>query len=296
MRSKIAILLGIFILSSVFNLGCGQSNTSGKAEEEITEAVQAGVEVLANLDEGGVQSGVSSVGLAPLDMPEGPRPGADLCSSVSFNACGTSAEKTRVKTFGGCTTTGGFTVTGTSTLLFSEASCLLPASGNPTITRTSDITLTGRRGGTLKINSGTHTDYRGNSIGGGQRLTRTGSNSFTFDVFGMHRVMTKSDGSAMFDISARTTSAVVGTGFVRSGRAISSGTWEVIHNLARYTATWTATGVTWTSSCACPTAGTISAIFSGTQTGTAAVTFSSTCGNVALTVNGSTTTVTLDSC
>ena len=100
---------------------------------------------------------------------------AATCWEPTFSAC--SATGVRTKDFGGCMI-GGATLEGTVTLTFNQPLCTVLTAGDM-VTRTADLTLTGRYGGTLEITS----------PGGGQTLTKT-ADGFEYSVGGMERVVT----------------------------------------------------------------------------------------------------------
>lgn len=91
-----------------------------------------------------------------------------------------------------------------------------------------------------------------------------------------------------------------GTSVSNSGgtRAITGGTMKVYHNVLRYSAAVTFTGVQWTSSSCCyPTAGSISTTLTGSVTGTSTLSFSTTCGSATFVdTSGTSSTVTLNQC
>lgn len=285
-----AVVCNVLCMSMI--AGCG-SKGKGAAEDDLSEAAQAVSDVVSGIDDNG---GQSSFALANEGDQSAMALG-DACSAATFNSCGTSASQTMVKTYSSCTTAAGYLMSGTVTLKFSEASCTMPVTGSPTVTRMPDLTLTGRRGATLRTTGTSHLDYRGVTISGGQRLTRTGSTSFTYDVLGVHRTLTTSSGSLLADVSTRTIAAIAGSGLTRSGRTLSSGTIEVIHNIAHYVATWTLNSLTWGSStCACPTSGNLSVSITGNVTATGSLSFGTTCGTGVWTVNGQSGDIKLDGC
>lgn len=143
--------------------------------------------------------------------------------------------------------------------------------------------------------STSHTDYRGTTIGGGARITRTGLLSFALDILGTHKVRTRANGSKAFDVSVRTTQSVEGHGELDGDRVLESGTIEVAHNQAEYVAEITLDEVKFTTGCCYPTSGQMNVTYSGSISGTATVTFPS-CGTISFKKNDVTSTFTLAGC
>jgi hypothetical protein len=173
------------------------------------------------------------------------------------------------------------------TLTFNRPDLCLVVTAGDAVTRTADFTLTGPYGGTLEVTS----------PGGGQTLTRTAT-GFEYTVQGMERVLTGPGGRKLFDISTRTTAPLVVTGSSRADLSIVSGTLEVIHNLAGYTASLTPENLAWSSSCNCAVSGTLTGTVSGggKLSGKSASVHITSCGHADVTVDGDTESVTLDRC
>ncbi|HXT99726.1 MAG TPA: hypothetical protein VN903_01950 [Polyangia bacterium] len=207
---------------------------------------------------------------------------AATCWEPTFSAC--SASGVRTKDFGGCII-GGATLEGTVTLTFNRALCVVLTAGDA-VTRTADLTLTGRYGGTLAITS----------PGGGQTLTKT-TDGFEYTVGGMERVLTGPGGRTLFDVATRTTAPIVVTGSSRADLKIASGSLEIDHKVAGYKVTLTANNLTWTSNCNCASSGMLSGVVSGGKHDgkTASVTITG-CGEADVTIDGDTESVTMDRC
>jgi len=185
-------------------------------------------------------------------------------------------------------------LTGSTTLTYDNGTC--DTSGDFEVTRTVDLTITGNYGGTLTVSSASHTDYLGASIGGGQKLT-VASGAKTFQVLGMNRILTGPGGHKYFDISTHTTADFTVTGSSLSNLTLDGGTLDIIHNLAEYTASWTANNIQWSANCYCPVSGTATGTFTGSVTGTMTIQYGSTCGEATVTgLDGNTSTVTLSVC
>lgn len=163
------------------------------------------------------------------------------------------------------------TLSGTITLSYSHMSCTLATDGD-TVTRTFDITVSGPRGGVLTKSSAVHADYKGDSYGGGGKITKT-SAGYNLEFLGKNLALTKNNKS-LFDISVRTLSPLQITGGLsRSQRRISNGSLEVNHNLAKFTSVITAQDLQWDNSCCHPISGSLSIAYSGSRTGTSSVQF-----------------------
>jgi len=126
-------------------------------------------------------------------------------------------------------------------------------------------------------------------------MTKT-ADGRTVAIAGLHKERTSAAGKKVIDISLRTTAPLVLTGISGDSLTVASGTVEVIHNLAEYTATFTSENLVYDSSACCyPTSGTISVAYDGSITGTGSVAFGS-CGTATFTRNSVEKAVTLAGC
>ena len=207
---------------------------------------------------------------------------AATCWEPTFSAC--SATGVRTKDFAGCMI-GGATVEGTATLTFNRPLCVVLTAGDA-VTRTADITVTGRYGGTLAITS----------PGGVQTLTKT-AEGFEYSVGGMERILTGSGGRTLFDVATRTTAPIVVTGSSRADLKIVSGSFEIDHKVAGYKVTLTPDNLTWTSACNCASSGTLTGVVSGGKhDGKTASIMITGCGEADVTIDGDTESVSMDRC
>ncbi len=176
------------------------------------------------------------------------------------------------------------------------------ASNGDAVTRTTSSSqanfLTGI---TLGTDSSGGTAWDGTVINSnGVVVTQGAGSSRTVTIDGIHRVLKGPMGVKWFDHFIAGSLTV--TGKRSSGnRTVSAGTINVYHNLLKYTASNSFSGVAWGSSTCCyPTSGTITATLTGSVTGTATLDFSpgaTTCGNASYTnTTGTTSTVTLTHC
>ncbi len=285
------------IFSAILATSCAEDE-DGSATD-ISESGQQIGDAMASVDEAGGSSGSLAIlestrrvyaRLSPGDLRDSwiqsslfPNAFAASCSGAStFGSC-TSNVITR--TLGSCTV-GLATFNGTVTLTFvdaaSDSTCQMTSSGH-SVTRVPSFTVTGRRGATLTVSK------TGTS---GQVITKGSGSSFTFTNDGIRRVFTK-DGSTLFDFTTQTTSGITVTGTSRASRTMSGGNLRVTNNLTSVTCDYVPTGVTWVSTCNCPTSGSWSGSCSDGKTTSLAITG---CGAGTLTVGSDTEAFTFDRC
>jgi hypothetical protein len=288
-RSQAALLMAITVTASA---GC-RKMAGGDDEGQIGAAVG---EAMSSLDES--ISGSATAALMPLpyrrvpDALKGslwqramdaviPSAYAATCWEPTFSACNAGV---RVKDFGDCTI-GPATLSGTVTLTFTRALCLIATDGDA-VTRTADFTLTGTYGGTLAVTS----------PGGGQTLTKTAA-GFDYSVGGMERILSGPGGRKIFDVATHTTAPIVVTGSSRADLKIVSGTFVIDHKLAGYSVTLAAENLAWTSACNCASSGTLTGTVSGGKhDGKSASVTITACGEADVTIDGDTVSVSLDRC
>lgn len=306
MKSRFLALSSLILFLS----GCGLNNTDPANSIDTTEELgqQLG-EMAATMDESGGSSNGSIASLdfksseaAYLRLTESPQSSlaaqkiADVllpkalaasCSEATFDACSASLTNGRVKTFAACTLGAGTTMTGSVQLLFTgsnAAGCTAPNIAD-TIARTPAFVITGARGGTFEVSSGSS----------GQVLTRLGTNTFSFINGGIRRVFTTVTGTTLLDLTTSTSSPVTFTGSSRLNRQITGGAIEIKNNLNDETCSVTPNDVTWTSAaCNCPNSGT----FTGTCSSGESFSMSllGTCGRATVTVGDVSKTITMDRC
>ena len=201
-------------------------------------------------------------------------------SADTFSTCSSNAI---TRTFGGCTILG-VTFDGFISFTWADgaSSCLLSATG-ATVSRAPQFTATGRRGATLTVSkTGTY----------GQKITKTGADTFTFSNDGIKRVFAAA-GATLFDFTTTTTADIGITGTARTGRIISGGTLRVANNLTGGTCDYSPTAVTWAASCNCAVSGSWSGSCSDGKTSTMTITG---CGTATLTVGADSESFTFDRC
>lgn len=279
------------LVSFMMVLGCGKSSTSN-VDDSVGDAVESAVTMVGGLADELTSGGFSTSLFSVAD------PRVVIKAACSGRAAGQNCSgDVKTLSYPDCTLGNSvYTLTGSVTLTYSSGSACsaLVMSTDDSVTRTYDLTVTGPRGGTLHRFTTNHTDYRGNSISGGGKLTKT-SSGYNMEVLGNTRVLTYNS-TSLFDISARTTSPIAVTGgLLRSVRVLNGGALEVIHNLAKYTATWVPSNVTWSAGCCYPTSGSATVTFEGSITGSATVSFSG-CGTASVTKDGTTKDFTMSNC
>lgn len=213
-----------------------------------------------------------------------PEAQAAVCDTTSWSACATNV---MTRTFGGCTV-GGAAFNGTVALTFNDGgaqnTCTMGGSGgHGTVERNPNFTITGRRGGTFTVSK--------TSVFG-QKITRTGATSFTFESDGINRAISIG-GTPLFNFTTETQSPITITGANRSGRVVSGGPLRVTNNLSGVTCDFTAAGVTWVNTCNCPTSGS----WSGSCSDGKAVGLTLTgCGSAVFTLGDESESMTFDRC
>lgn len=290
MRNKMIFLLGVSMLIS----SCGGSSSSDQTNDETAQQVG---DSMSSLDEMGGSTGSLALlnmnsGSAFAELNHSPANKLfeifDLIAPVSAAACRTAAtfsdcsSSSRTRTFSGCTI-GSTTWTGSVALAFSDSSCSMSATSN-SVARSPSLTVTGKSGGTLTVSkTGTV----------GQKITKTGTGTFSFSNDGIRRVIADSNGTSIHDFTTTTTSDVTVTGASRSGRTLNGGAFHIVNNLKSTSCDITPSDVTWTSACNCATSGT----WAGTCTGGKVFTISITgCGEATVTNGTESAAVTFDRC
>lgn len=288
--------IAIFILSPIIFAACTDDLTSAA---DIQETAQQIGDVMASLDESGGNANGSMAFMEgqrkfmarkEKQLPRNTVQDVfDLftpiksvqavgCEQTSFSACSSS---TRVRDLNGCNI-GSAVFSGTITLNFSNASCLM-SSTNDRVDRTPNFTVEGRRQATL-------TSTKVGSFG--QRIEKTGTNSFVLSNDGVRRVFTAS-GVDLFDFTTRTTSNIIVTGTTRADRVMSGGTLRVTNNKSTVTCDYSPNNVRWSSTCNCASSGSWTGTCSNGNSSDLTITG---CGRATFTMNDSTEDLEFDRC
>lgn len=292
----------LVLLSATFLAGCRVEEASDTATSDSqTDAVESAITMIAgqaddaNGSSYALQTKSDAWKYALVEsLIYGDSANAANCTRAYDQACSVGI---KTANFSDCSITArGFTLTGSVTLTYSNNSCALGTGDS--VTRTYNHTISGPRGGAIQTTSELRTDYRGTQMGGGGTLARTGASAWTLSIAGKHKIGTR-NGRTLFDVSARTTTPLAITSALsRAGRTISSGAVEVNHNLARFTATYTASTaqpLVWNSQCCHPVSGRLDAVYSGSLSGAGSIVFNG-CGSAELSKDGSTRTLSLGYC
>ncbi|MBI5493694.1 MAG: hypothetical protein HY904_01630 [Deltaproteobacteria bacterium] len=281
------------MVGTVALVGCGRGKLD-QALEDTEEVAQALGDMMASADESSGENGgtfafykaggVRRMMDTPLDrLQDAILPSAHAAACWGADTFGTCSNSTITRTFGGCTV-GLASLTGTVTLTWTGGNCRLETVGE-SVTRVPNFTITGRRDATLTVS------------GAGQQLTRTGADAYTYHVSGVSRVLRTAAGATLADVDTRTTADVTVTGTSRASRVMNGGTFEVRHNVAKYTTTLSPANLTWTASCNCATSGSLTGTVTPDDGDAVDVTVTVTgCGTATITADDKSKEVTFDRC
>lgn len=192
---------------------------------------------------------------------------------------------------------GPYLWSGSVQLSYSNGSTCSLGSVGESYTRTVNFTRSGPRG-SLLTTSATRNTYTGSSLGGGIVVTKAdNAGSVDLEILGQHKILTRTNGSTIFDISlsTQTGSSLQMNQLGRNGRTVSSGVIEIFHNRALYKAERSISNLSFSSNCCYPTSGSISSTFTGSLSGSGTITFNS-CGNFTATLNGQTKSYSMANC
>lgn len=218
---------------------------------------------------------------------------AAICSGRAQRE--TCLDGVKSKTYSGCSIgLTAQTFSGIVELTYSDtANCDITAESD-SLTRTFDYTRTTALGAKIRVFSTTHTDFEGNTYGGGGKLTKVPA-GYELDILGKHKTRTGFAGKERLDISIRTTAPISFNKLARNERVVDGGAIVVAHNLANYKVTLEPSALAYTSSCCYPTSGTITATYDGVIDGSGVVTFNG-CGEATVSRDGVDHSITFNSC
>ncbi|MCE3011236.1 MAG: hypothetical protein LW875_11560 [Proteobacteria bacterium] len=294
MESSKKVLVSLMLIGLV--AGCGKKEEAQTSVDPVEATMESGLSVISGMADEQAGSGYAIMNKSLPSVWDVLAPQAAVASSACSRALSSSCVSSRRSaSHNGCSVGAGLvTLTGQVDLTYSQSSCLMTNNGD-SVTRTYNVQFEGPRGATLSLSSAVETDYRGSSYGGGGRLTKTAS-GFDLEVFGRHSQLVSSRGRQLYDVSVRTLSPLSISGSLsRSSRTVISGSLEVNHNLAGFTAVFTPTNLQWSGSCCHPISGSVSVSYSGAKTGSATVNFNG-CGSAQVNQDGQTQTVELSYC
>ncbi|MFN8846796.1 MAG: hypothetical protein ACK5W9_08095 [Bdellovibrionales bacterium] len=283
-----------FILALIPLLtNCGQKKTSLEELDMTTVTVESATSLLSGLADdqsGDTYALYQSEPLNKINLILN-QAWASSCVRPIYSSCSNSA---RSQTYSSCQVgSTSLTMSGTASLSYSNSMCSLASLGS-SVTRAYNVTFSGVRGGSLNISSQSATDYKGNSYGGGGRLT-TQSGGWTAEILGKHKALSIK-GVTVAQVSLRTLSPVNITGSLsRVSRVVNGGQIEVNYNRAQATAVIVPSNLQWSNTCCHPTSGTLAATWSGSRTGSSSITFTS-CGQALVNENGQERNIELSYC
>lgn len=279
----------ILLLTAISLVGCNakkDENDAISADTAVTESVASALSSLAD-EQSGASMAKAERTLMTLLVP---RAYAEVCQRPFYESCQSGLKS---DTYNSCPLYLG-TISGEASLNYSNVSCSLSSSGQ-SVSRNYDFTVTGPRGGTYSVSSDTYQDYKGDSYGGGETLTKTIS-GWSVEILGRHKAFTTRRGREGYNVSIRTLQPYDITGsLARSSRTVDGGQIEVNHNLAGFTATITPSQIQWDNNCCHPVSGTLSVTYSGARTGSASIEFQG-CGSAQIVRAGQTENLGLSYC
>ncbi len=314
-------IAGVFIVGIALHFsGCSESKNSTLLD---TSGNQSATEIAVSSVSGAVASSNGTLGamalrnqtqdrwVAILDAIENSANATTACPTLqsSFPSCSSGVV---TLTYSSCQMIkgngnyNGVSWDGSQVIFFSGGTC--PASfsaiksGNATLTRTfgPGTTRTTPDGMVVTLNTSIATGYSFHVSGGTTVAMTDGVGSRTITINGIQYTATTGSGTVAWDHSVSTTTSLIFTapGLGIATGTITSGTVQVQHNLAKYTASAAFNSVTYNHGvCGCfPTGGTITTTLTGSQTGTETLVITG-CAKATLTANdGTTSTVSLTHC
>ncbi len=218
-------------------------------------------------------------------------PGISTLSSCEAKSACTGAGPSSLTISQNCSS-GGTSITGSTLVTFNGAQCNPLVSSQIVVAPQINLTTPGQ---TIQISSTPTADYNGPIYGGGievgySLLSLSGS----VNNYGLHITGT---GLVPIDVVTHTTSPLTASISPSTLSAnITGGTIVLSDKIGGYTATLTASGLTFNTTCACPVSGSFAGNLSGPISGSISLAFGPTCGSVTTTVNGASTTSTSPGC
>jgi hypothetical protein len=277
-------ILSLFVFLTI---ACQEksTNSSSASSDPLAESLESAVNAVAGASDDAANESVVASQTSPLMDLLIPSAHAAACSRNLSGAAGVCTRNVNCEA-------GPYVWSGTATLTFANgASCSFSGVGD-TFLREVNFRRTGPRGNLLTT-SAFRTNYLGQNIGGGIEVEKTGT-GYELDILGQSKVLTSKRNSTVFDVSAETPVKLVMNKLIRSGRIVSSGTLNIYHNKAGFTAAHTFNNLEWNSTCCYPVSGSLDVSLSGSRTESGTVTFTG-CGSVTTTF-ATTRSITLANC
>lgn len=290
-------LKALLVLALMFVAACGEKKTEDDSVDEVAASVESGITIINGIADdqsnGSFADNRKTLETYAFQAKNLllPQAWAASCARAGAEPC---VAGVKTENYVSCDLPYSFrTLSGTVNLSYSDASCGLNNTGDR-VERSYDLALNGLAGGVLNISSASHVDYRGNTLGGGGRLTKT-AGGWLIEVMGKRKVFTRKS-RELLNVSSRTISPITITGsLARAGRQVTGGSYEVIHNKAKFVATYSPNTLAYSSACCHPTSGSLGVVYSGSVSGAATVTFNG-CGMANLEKDGLSRQITLDYC
>ena len=292
---KVATLASILILSTA----CGKKAELNE-DVVIADSVEAAITALAGAADEQSDSEFAAYKSTPekkvLDALNILNPLQTAQAAVCFGravgqACNSGV---RSKTYSLCNIIGtAQTINGSVSLNYSDNSCDF-SQVNQSLTRTFDVTRKTPWGAEIRVFSDDHTDFEGNTYGGGGKITRLAS-GFNIEVLGKHKTRTNFLGREALDISLKTSSPVHFNKLLRNGRIVDGGALVIAHNLANYKVTLQPSQLTYSTSCCYPVGGSITATYEGVIDGSGTVIFTG-CGQATISRDDNSYPIEFNSC
>jgi hypothetical protein len=219
----------------------------------------------------------------------------DCSLSVVTDTCSSGIKS---GAYSGCTVLGtSKTFSEAVALIYSDSTCALTAAGQ-TVLRLTETARNMLPSEVYWTSTGTRTDYRGFSFGGGTQIEKT-AGGWELNVLGFNKYARKSDKYDTHDVNIKSTANITMTDPTATSITFTGGSLEVVDTIKKYVATYVPTNVVINySKCCYPQSGTFAVTYTeGSITGTATVTYtSSACGSAKLTVGTSSAAVPLWGC
>jgi hypothetical protein len=268
MRQQIVILM----LAVLFTTACAKQKKESEAEvNAINSSAEGGITTInALIDDQAGSTFVASVEPSPAEKLFDqilPKAYAASCLRAFDQSCNAGS---KVFSTASCDLPRGFKFSGRVQMAYNNVSCSMSSTGDQ-VTRTYDYDISGPYGGAVLAVT---------SDGGGGRLTKT-AGGWTAEVLGQHKVLTWR-GQQILNLNISTPQPLEITGSLnRSARVVNSGSFQVVHNLAGFTALYEPHNLAYTNACCHPVSGSLDVSYSGSITGGGTITFNS-CGSATL--------------
>ncbi len=289
-----SLLLSALILGLA---ACDKRVEEASTVNNIEAAVESGVSAMSGImdDQNGSTYAMKQTPihdpLRNLNELLFPKAYAANCARAVAQACNLGVKQA---TYDDCSGSAGLlSLDGQVTLTYSNMACTMANVGD-NVVRTYNYTISGPRGGVVTNSSDIKATYDGTQLSGGAKLEKTAT-GHEVTIFGKHKSFVRNE-RELYDVSIETGSPLQITGgLARGNRQVTNGSLKVYHNIAEFTAEFTANNLGWSSSCCHPVSGSLSVSYEGSITGTASITFNS-CGEATHEKDGLSQELTLSYC